>query len=94
MSEGTSGMRAAVDAFAGRTIVVIGDFVCDEYLFGRPSRISREAPVLILRFVEREVLPGRGDQGCRASPGLGSARVSPSFTFVQLTCRPMLPSWN
>ena len=44
------------------TIVVVGDLIVDEYLFGKPARISREAPVLILRFTEREVLLGRRGQ--------------------------------
>jgi rfaE bifunctional protein kinase chain/domain len=69
-------MRAAVDAFGGRTIVVIGDLITDEYLFGRPSRISREAPVLILRFVEREVLLGGAANAAHNARALG-ARVVP-----------------
>jgi D-glycero-beta-D-manno-heptose-7-phosphate kinase len=69
-------MRAAVDAFGGRTIVVIGDLICDEYLFGRPSRISREAPVLILRFVERETLLGGAANAAHNARALG-ARVVP-----------------
>ena len=44
MSAATAGMRASVDAFGGRTVVVIGDVIADEYLFGKPARISREAP--------------------------------------------------
>ena len=40
----------------GKTrIVVVGDLIADEYLYGKPSRISREAPVLILRFTGRQV---------------------------------------
>jgi rfaE bifunctional protein kinase chain/domain len=69
-------MRAAVDAFGARTVVVIGDLLIDEYLFGRPSRISREAPVLILRFVEREVLLGGGANAAHNVHALGG-RVVP-----------------
>ena len=47
-----------VETFRGRTVVVVGDLIADEYLFGKPARISREAPVLILRFTEREVSLG------------------------------------
>jgi rfaE bifunctional protein kinase chain/domain len=54
----SSRLRGFVDAFAGRRIVVVGDLIVDEYLFGRPARISREAPVLILRFTEREASLG------------------------------------
>ena len=76
MSAATSGMRAAVDAFGARTVVVIGDLITDEYLFGKPSRISREAPVLILRFVEREVLLGGAANAAHNVHALG-ARVVP-----------------
>ncbi len=37
-----------VDRFGRRKVAVIGDLVLDEYWVGRSSRISREAPVLIL----------------------------------------------
>jgi rfaE bifunctional protein kinase chain/domain len=51
-------LSAAVDAFRGKTILVVGDLIADEYIYGKPSRISREAPVLILRFLSREVRLG------------------------------------
>lgn len=67
---------ATVGAFAGRTLVVIGDLINDEYLFGKPARISREAPVLILRFTEREVLLGGCANAAHNVHALG-ARVIP-----------------
>jgi rfaE bifunctional protein kinase chain/domain len=39
-------------------IAVVGDLVLDRYWFGRSSRISREAPVLILEFEEERGVPG------------------------------------
>jgi bifunctional ADP-heptose synthase (sugar kinase/adenylyltransferase) len=36
-------------AFRGRRIAVVGDLVADEFIYGRVERVSREAPVLILR---------------------------------------------
>ncbi len=47
-----------VDRFAGRRLVVAGDFVLDRFVFGHPKRVSREAPVLILSFWKEENLPG------------------------------------
>ncbi|MBA2393456.1 MAG: carbohydrate kinase, partial [Ktedonobacteraceae bacterium] len=41
-------MHALIDSFQGKRVLVIGDMVADQYLIGRPTRISREAPVLIL----------------------------------------------
>src|SRR5256886_17685565 len=52
-------MRSLIGSFAGKRVLVIGDMVADEYLIGRPTRISREAPVLILELdEERTVLGG------------------------------------
>ena len=47
-----------IDGFPGCTIVVYGDLVADEFVFGESSRISREAPVLILKHRESRILPG------------------------------------
>jgi rfaE bifunctional protein kinase chain/domain len=69
-------MRAALDGFGTRTVLVVGDLMNDEYLFGKPARISREAPVLILRFTEREVLLGGAANAAHNVHALG-ARVVP-----------------
>lgn len=42
----------------GRSILVIGDMVADIYLDGRISRISREAPVLVLEQAGEKVVAG------------------------------------
>ena len=51
-------LASLVDSFAGVRLVVAGDFVLDRFLYGHPKRVSREAPVLILRFWKEEHLPG------------------------------------
>jgi rfaE bifunctional protein kinase chain/domain len=51
-------LSSILDAFAGRRIAVIGDYVLDRFVYGHPKRVSREAPVLILRFWKEENLPG------------------------------------
>ena len=76
MTEAAKAMRATIDGFAGRTVVVVGDLIVDEYLFGKPARISREAPVLILRFSERQVLLGGAANAANNVHALG-ARVIP-----------------
>src|SRR3989449_3525938 len=68
-------MRAAVDGFGARTVVVLGDLIADEYLFGKPTRISREAPVVILRFAEREVLLGGGANAAHNVCALGARAI-------------------
>jgi len=46
------------DALRGKRVVVIGDVVADEFVYGRVARVSREAPVLILEYDSSEVVPG------------------------------------
>src|SRR5437868_13826098 len=53
-----SSLHALIDSFAGKRVLVIGDMVADEYLIGRPTRIAREAPVLILELHEERTIPG------------------------------------
>ena len=45
-------------ALAGKRIVVVGDAVVDTYLIGRTVRISREAPVLVVRKESQSERPG------------------------------------
>lgn len=53
-------LRKIVEAFPKLTVTVLGDLVADEFVFGEISRVSREAPVLILKHRDRKVLPGGG----------------------------------
>jgi rfaE bifunctional protein kinase chain/domain len=59
-SKETARLRKIVESFPNVTITVVGDLVADEFIFGEISRVSREAPVLILRHRERTVTPGGG----------------------------------
>src|SRR5262245_51450708 len=69
-------LRAAVESFGDRTVVVLGDLIVDEYLSGKPGRISREDPVLILRFTERDIRLGGAANAAHNVEALG-ARVIP-----------------
>jgi rfaE bifunctional protein kinase chain/domain len=51
-------LKKIVEAFPNLTVTVLGDLVADEFVFGEISRVSREAPVLILKHRERTVMPG------------------------------------
>src|SRR3954470_13748215 len=46
------------EGMKGRRIVVYGDVVADRFIYGTPKRISREAPVLILRQYRDDILLG------------------------------------
>ena len=51
-------LKNIVRNFHGKKILVVGDLIADVYLDGRISRISREAPVLILEEVGKKIVAG------------------------------------
>ncbi|MFZ3266364.1 MAG: PfkB family carbohydrate kinase [Terriglobales bacterium] len=53
-------LRKLVESFPKVTVTVLADLVADEFVFGEISRVSREAPVLILKHHDRKVVPGGG----------------------------------
>jgi D-glycero-beta-D-manno-heptose-7-phosphate kinase len=65
-----------VEQFNAKTVALVGDFVADEFQYGEISRVSREAPVLILRHRETHVVPGGGANAANNLAALG-ARVLP-----------------
>ena len=68
-------LRALITGFPGKRIVVVGDLIADEYLYGKPARISREAPVLILRFTDREVRLGGAANAAHNVHALGATAL-------------------
>jgi len=64
-------LRKIVESFPKITITVVGDLVADEFIFGEISRVSREAPVLILKHRERTVVPGGGANAINNLADLG-----------------------
>src|SRR5678815_2835273 len=56
----TERLRKIVESFPKVTVTVLGDLVADEFIFGEISRVSREAPVLILKHRNRSIVPGGG----------------------------------
>jgi rfaE bifunctional protein kinase chain/domain len=60
-----------VEAFPNITVTVLGDLVADEFVFGEISRVSREAPVLILKHRERTIVPGGGANATNNLADLG-----------------------
>jgi rfaE bifunctional protein kinase chain/domain len=69
-------LRECVEQFNTKTIVLLGDFVADEFQYGEILRVSREAPVLILKHRETETVPGGGANAANNLASLG-ARVLP-----------------
>lgn len=64
-------LKKIVESFPKVTVTVVGDLVADEFIFGEISRVSREAPVLILKHRERTVVPGGGANAINNLADLG-----------------------
>ena len=69
-------LMEAMARFGAARVVVIGDLIADEYLYGKPARISREAPVLILRSTGREVRLGGAANAAHNVHALGAAALA------------------
>ncbi len=66
-------LQTYVSALAGRRVIVVGDVMLDEYLYGRPERLSREAAIPVLEFDRRQVIPGGAANPAANIAALGSA---------------------
>jgi rfaE bifunctional protein kinase chain/domain len=64
-----------IERFGEQRIVILGDAIADKFLHGSISRVSREAPVFILRHQQTETLPG-GAANCAMNLVALGARVS------------------
>jgi rfaE bifunctional protein kinase chain/domain len=66
---------SVVKRFPGLRIVVVGDAIADQFVYGAISRVSREAPVLILRHEQTQTVPG-GAANCAVNLASLGATVS------------------
>src|SRR5512137_1329561 len=64
-------LAALLDRFPRARVVVVGDYVADEYVYGETERISREAPVLIVRWERSEIVPGGAGNAAQNLAALG-----------------------
>lgn len=69
-------LLSIIDGFPRQRIVLLGDLVADEFIYGEIARVSREAPVLILKQRERQIVPGGGGNAANNLADLG-AGVTP-----------------
>lgn len=70
-SSGQTPLHALLGRLGGARVLVVGDLYLDHYIFGRPSRISREAPIMVLDETRREDRLGGGAAPALALRALG-----------------------
>ncbi len=71
-SDERAALSRILDEFPRQRIVVLGDLVADEFVHGEIARVSREAPVLILKQRAKEILPGGGANAASNLAALGA----------------------
>lgn len=64
-------LLSLIDGFSARSVLVAGDLLADEFIYGEVARISREAPVLILKYDATEVVPGGAGNAVNNVAALG-----------------------
>src|SRR6185503_10077892 len=68
-------LNEIVRSFADRRMLIIGDTIADQFLYGNISRVSREAPVFILRHEQTQTVPG-GAANCAMNLAALGAHIS------------------
>lgn len=69
-----------LDRLSTVRVVVLGDLILDEYLIGDATRLSREAPVPVLEFRERRLIPGGA-----ANPAVNIAALGADAVQIGVT---------
>lgn len=64
-------LRGAIEKFSHLKIMVIGDFISDVYVYGKPFKLSREAPVVVIRHEWENIVPGGAGNAANNLASLG-----------------------
>ncbi len=60
-----------IDGFSSRRVLVLGDVIADEFVYGQVARVSREAPVLILKYDATAMVAGGAGNAANNVASLG-----------------------
>src|SRR4249919_566344 len=83
-----------VDGFASRRILVLGDLIADEFIYGEVSRISREAPVLILKYDTTQIVAGGAGNAANNMAALGGHAMLSGLVSSDAESQRMLASFH
>jgi rfaE bifunctional protein kinase chain/domain len=64
-------MLDVIDRWEGKKVILLGDLIADEYVYGGIRRISREAPVFIIEYDHNDYYPGGGGNTAMQIKALG-----------------------
>ena len=87
-------LASLIEQFSQLKILVLGDFILDEFVFGEISRISREAPVLILKYRGTNTAPGGGANTVSNVDQLGAEAIPVGFLGKDQAADQLLSGWS
>jgi rfaE bifunctional protein kinase chain/domain len=73
-------LQATLHSWRGKRIVILGDMILDEFVYGRSDRVSREAPVVIVRYDGSGYSPGGAANAAQNVAALGGIAVPVGIT--------------
>jgi rfaE bifunctional protein kinase chain/domain len=83
-----------VDAFSSRRVLVVGDLIADEFIYGEVARVSREAPVLILKYDATEMVGGGAGNAANNVAALGGRARLAGLVGADAEGRRLLASFH
>ena len=71
----STNLKQQVAGLANKSVLVIGDVMLDEYIIGKPTRMSREAPVPVLELESKRYIAGGSANPSANIVSLGSLAI-------------------
>jgi D-glycero-beta-D-manno-heptose-7-phosphate kinase len=75
MTTDRAALLAILKRFPDQQLMMLGDLVADETLYGEIARVSREAPVLILKQRQKQIVPGGGANAANNLADMGAQTI-------------------
>ena len=89
-AERTARLLALIASFTSRRVLVVGDLIADEFIYGEVARVSREAPVLILKYDATDVVAGGAGNAASNVAALGARAALAGIIGVDAEGRRLL----
>src|SRR2546423_13164330 len=93
-SERKERLLALIEGFSSRRVLVLGDLIADEFVYGEVARVSREAPVLILKYDATVGLAGGAGNAANNVASLGGRARLVGLVGGDLEGRRLLASFH
>src|SRR5919198_607516 len=87
-------LLALVEGFSSRRMVIVGDLIADEFIYGEVARVSREAPVLILKYDATEMVAGGAGNAANNVAALGGRALLAGLVGAEPEGRRLLASFH